>query len=297
MTNQQQNPSTLRSFKRFPSPAVMPAAKHPQFILALDYTAFKNLDVFWTEDKGTVHLFVPQPSEQENVFASLQEHLVLRQREWLDNSPNANGQSGQYKGDRNFKQVLPYCAFILESSLMGRAEDILIGTYRRGSGGGEARLANNISVGYGGHVDLDDMVTTNSVIDLRQTLEQSMMRELDEEVKIINHEGQRVSADTLESEFNGFIVDGTDAVGQLHVAFVSFFLVPDHYQIQSNEDELDTFKVCTVGELLNSDLPLENWTRILLNEIIARHRPTTPAEEFTGSPDEPEDKNVFVLPA
>lgn len=218
--------------------------KHPQFILAVRSPMFAHRpNVQFGE--GNFYIEAIEP-------AAVQSHLVVAQREHLDNSSNS---PASYKGDLYYRQVLPYTAFVL-GDLMGL--DTRVAVYRRGGNVGEARLSGNVSIGYGGHIDLDDVVSENSVLNFLETIKQSTARELSEEVK--------VSVDSepiimFQPEFMGWMIDNSNDVGYLHAAYLQVVTLPEAAVVAPLEDELHPLESYTLRELLNSNLPLEVWTR------------------------------------
>ena len=218
--------------------------KHPQFILAVRSSMFADRpNVQFGEGKFYIEGIEP---------ATVQSHLVLAQREHLDNSSNS---PASYKGDRSYRQVLPYTAFVL-GDMMGL--DTRVAVYRRGGNVGEARLSGNVSIGYGGHIDLDDIVSKNSVLDFLETIKQSTARELGEEVKV-SVDGEPIIM--FRPEFLGWMIDSSNDVGCLHAAYLQVVLLPEEAVVAPFEDELHPLESYTLRELLNSNLPLEVWTQ------------------------------------
>lgn len=231
--------------------------KHPQFILAVTnqhcIESGLGLRTYTrSEDAATV-------SFHEQIEA----HLFIGQRDRLDNRSVVQGIPGMsYKGDRNYRQLLPYT--VLTKVIDGVPHYL---TYRRGAGVGESRLSGNASIGFGGHIDLEDIVHTNSSIDLMTTLEESRIRELEEELRAFDSEGKREAIRlmfygqmTLRS--HGIIYDNSDDVGLLHLGLVQILEVPEGYTFECNEDELEFEGWRTAEQILSTNC--ENWTRIVL---------------------------------
>lgn len=204
--------------------------KHPQSILAYSADAFS----FLKQGMNTV-----QVSAVEKTLAP---HLIIGQREALEKNPK-------------FRQVLPYIILTKWDAAAGATKFI---AYRRGKGVGESRLQGNVSIGFGGHIDLVDVVHENSVINLRATITQAAMRELSEEVIFGN-----LADDTPMYEV-GLIIDDSNDVGKVHIGFVMNVQLPPAGTAVCREEELETLQPMTAAELLESGLPLENWTRIAL---------------------------------
>ena len=74
-----------------------------------------------------------------------------------------------------FRQLIPYIVLTC-----GRQ----IAVYRRTRAGGESRLHNLYSIGFGGHISLADAVTGEDGLDLPATLARAATREVSEEVRV-----------------------------------------------------------------------------------------------------------------
>jgi predicted NUDIX family phosphoesterase len=119
-------------------------------------------------------------------------------------------------------------------------------------------LSGNVSIGYGGHIDLEDVVSENSVLNFLETIKKSTARELSEEVKV-SVEGEPIIM--FRPEFMGWMIDSSNDVGCLHVAYLQVVTLPEEAVVAPLEDELHPLESYTLRELLNSNLPLEVWTR------------------------------------
>lgn len=214
--------------------------KHPQFIVAaesLALTATFNLQ----QGMNRVSL--------TDFCQNAQSAIAIREREWLEQ-------------DRYYRQLLPY---VVVSQKCGDETRYI--TYRRSKGAGESRLVGNVSIGFGGHIDLVDVAfNENSVIDLYQTIGVAATREIAEELKF--SDGQE------EKNFNlfdvGLIADNSNDVGKVHLGIVLAAMIPEHMTVETREAELEMLPPMTAQELLDSDLPLENWTRIFLEYVVSQ---------------------------
>lgn len=174
-------------------------------------------------------------------------HLIIGQRERLEH-------------DASVRQLLPY---VVMNQMCEDGESRFI-VYRRGKGVGESRLAGNVSIGFGGHIDLADVVTAvDSVVDLRATMVKACDRELEEEVLC---DGVPLRDQTVHSV--GLITDNSDKVGLVHLGMVMICSIPMGVEVTCREEELEILKPMTANELLSSGLPLENWTKIILRAIV-----------------------------
>lgn len=180
-----------------------------------------------------------------DVLPHIQEGMILGQREALEKDPS-------------YRQVLPYV-------VMAKTEDgkTKVFAYRRGNGVGEARLSGNVSIGIGGHIDLADVVVEGSVVDTMGTILKSMSRELGEEV-VLQDAGESLELGSL-----GILLDNSNDVGKVHMGMVILATLPEGAGAECREEELETLGFMTPQELLDSGLPLENWTRILCEHIVS----------------------------
>ena len=173
------------------------------------------------------------------------EHLYICQREMLEKN-------------LSYRQIIPYATVQHDGKLLA---------YRRTTKAGEARLHGKVSVGFGGHIDLVDVVHTNSVIDLEATIAGCCARELAEELVF---EGSQPPA-----KFSGALIllddTPTDAV---HVGAV-FVIEAENSNVRSAEEEIEVIGWFTPDEILAID-NLENWTRVLAEQLSAE-RVSAPA--------------------
>lgn len=246
--------------------------KYPEFILAVDNQFFDNHPAFFKR--------LTEYSAEE-WLSEVMSALVIREREHLDNVPSettkvvAGVTVPEYKGDRRYRQILPY-TIIRQRAADNRYQ---YHVYRRPSKGtGEARLAGNVSMGFGGHIDLVDVIIENSVIDLFATITVSVDREvLKEELKGATPEDQERMKEIKISFANEFILDDSNDVGRLHVGLIMLIDLPSDIKVICNEEELTGMKAMEGKELLESGEPLENWTRIYLEH---HHGHELPSDEY-----------------
>ena len=62
--------------------------------------------------------------------------------------------------------------------------DTRVAVYRRRAGVGESRLAGNLSIGFGGHIEISDVQHDEGVIDRPDTLMVAALREIEQEITI-----------------------------------------------------------------------------------------------------------------
>lgn len=227
----------------------------PQFILAM-----QNSGVISELQQGMNHIGFDH-------FVGLTQSLVtIREREHLEQDPN-------------YRQVIPYVMLAMRDSNGGT----LFVPYARTSQSGEERLRGNVSLGFGGHVDLADVVHSGSVVDLLQTVGGAVTRELQEEVNFAHGGGDHMDMPMFD---NGVLIDDSNEVGKVHLGVVLTCMLPEGTVVTSREDALEILPAMSASQLLASGLPLENWSRIILEDIVAHSfdEKSNPEEVNEGEP-------------
>lgn len=147
-----------------------------------------------------------------------------------------------------FKQIIPYV-------LVARDDKFLV--YKRTKSGGEERLHDKVSIGFGGHIDIGDVVATENgeSIDIETTIANAAAREITEELKL---------NETPEFMPYGLILDESDAVGRVHLGIVMIAHI--NGMALANEDQIDLVGFKTIENL--DEMNLESWSRILINALV-----------------------------
>ena len=193
------------------------------------------------------------PLSLEDFIPAAQSSLIIGERDSLESN-------------ELFRQLLPYVVI----TQVGADNKTRFFVYQRGKGVGEGRLLGKVSIGIGGHIDLVDVVHKDSIIDLPQTIGGSMSRELQEEILFDHPRSEEGEGDSQINIFSlGTLIDNTDTVGRVHVGLVMNAQVAEGVTMQTVEPELVTLGMMTPQELLDSGLPLENWTRIVAEFYVA----------------------------
>lgn len=148
----------------------------------------------------------------------------------------------------NFPQVLPY--------LIMRNEKGEYLVYPRGKSGGESRLNDKLSLGFGGHIDLEDCV--NSEGHINDTIERAADRELFEELD--------VPYLTPIEGFKHVIIDRTNDVGRVHVGFPQIIEVSSKEVTASNE--IPYVEWLSLDEIKTKLTQFENWSQIVIENLL-----------------------------
>ena len=152
------------------------------------------------------------------------------------------GPRPQLEEDEQFKQIIPYVLLSHQNK---------IAVYQRTKKGGESRLHNQYSIGFGGHIDAFDLAYENEAINLQQTIANSAQREIDEELLV---------SEIISKSRLGYIVDNSNPVGRVHVGVVERWeLATD--QLESNEDEIKVSGWFDLTGLKQMSGQMENWSQ------------------------------------
>lgn len=159
------------------------------------------------------------------------------------------------EGMEDFKQIIPYNVVTRDGGIV---------MYKRTPQGGEQRLHGLVSIGVGGHVDMEDVKTISQVpseIDLYKTIRNSSFREL----------GEELGSDTTQGPvaIGGLLVNNEDAVGRVHIGVVSLWTLKRPLEECVPEDTLEKLELVDPTYLLmqaeaEGGPQLEPWTKILL---------------------------------
>ena len=159
---------------------------------------------------------------------------------------------GDVEDDENYKQVIPYIVLVKNSDIF---------TYRRLTGGGEARLHNQMSIGLGGHMNVSgaenwaDELTTNAI------------RELDEELDIQNVKDVKLN-------MIGVINDDAGEAGLYHVGVLFVVNINDDAEVSVREtDQIEgrwfTIKELSIPEVFEG---LESWSKMAFAGVVRNER-------------------------
>lgn len=174
--------------------------------------------------------------------------------------------------DPNFVQPIPYIVVENDGKLL---------SYLRTPKGGEERLHSKIAVGFGGHVDVADVVTdADGVIDLRATMIKAALRELSEELGInLTDEILARYPDLLK--YTDVIQSQETEVDKVHIALVVTIDLSILSETEFKfEDAIGNAQQMTPAELRAADqregddrLELETWAGLVVDQHLANPEP------------------------
>jgi predicted NUDIX family phosphoesterase len=180
--------------------------------------------------------FVPigQYSDLNQFFSPAD--IVIGARDWLEH-------------DENWMQLIPY-------AVVQKGMDVL--SYTRTKKGGEAKLHDKVSCGFGGHINMFDITSQyfekDECIDIESAVYAAAERELEEEL-----------SDGLDDPtIRGFIIDTTNPVGRVHLGVL--MTVTSHGDDGSLDKGIKLNGYKTVEEMLE-DADTEAWSKIALRAI------------------------------
>lgn len=175
-------------------------------------------------------------SEDERIvkiMAQIEEHFLEIRR-------------GDAEEDPRFKQPIPYV-------VIRRDDEVFV--YERLAGGGESRLHNKLSLGFGGHMN-----PMEGAASFAEVLKQNTDRELAEELHILEKDKQNIV--TL-----GLINDDENSVGKVHIGILSALQLVSGAQVEVKEKEQIAGRWMKVNELKEEDVyqRLETWSQFVVD--------------------------------
>lgn len=146
-----------------------------------------------------------------------------------------------------YMQIIPYIMVMRDGKIL---------SYSRTKSGGETRLHDKVSIGFGGHIDVGDITVdkaTKEFINVDSTVANAAQREIGEELNMIGKSDMFAAV--------GLIVDTSNPVGRVHVGVA--IIVNTDGMVSSKEDQIDLKGFRTKEEILAEE-NLEGWSRIML---------------------------------
>ncbi|MES9776728.1 MULTISPECIES: hypothetical protein [Bacillus] len=151
---------------------------------------------------------------------------------------------GDAEEDPRFKQPIPYV-------VIRRDGEVFV--YERLAGGGESRLHNKLSLGFGGHMNPMEGAASFS-----EVLKQNTDRELAEELYIREEDKQNIV--TL-----GLINDDENDVGKVHIGILSALQLASAAQVEVKEKDQIAGRWMKLSELKEENVyqRLEAWSQFV----------------------------------
>ena len=168
---------------------------------------------------------------------------------------------GDVETDTSLLQPIPYCIVFCRST-----ERIL--SYKRSKKGGETRLHDMYSIGFGGHVNIDDVKNCLKELDAADliTAEYPIIfgawRELKEELSL-------TPENTVDLRlFDWYIYDDTSEVSSVHIGLPYLCVVEKESDIKLAEDTAIELRWLDIDNPNDTALQFESWSSIALATLI-----------------------------
>jgi predicted NUDIX family phosphoesterase len=153
--------------------------------------------------------------------------------------------------DTEYAQIIPY-------AIVERFGNVLV--YRRTNKGGESRLHDNWSIGFGGHISVGDISVSKdgNLIDLETTVANCTLRELNEELKI---------EAGMSFEAYGYLRSYKTEVDEVHSGFV--MIARTESMVVEQEDAIEIVGWRSPEDLYKSAEfeKLESWSKIVIKYV------------------------------
>ncbi|HYH75604.1 MAG TPA: NUDIX domain-containing protein [Candidatus Saccharimonadales bacterium] len=175
--------------------------------------------------------------DRPDYYTELLQHCATRQRGLLEDDPS-------------FKQIIPYLVLTHEDRVF---------YYARPAGINEQRLANKISIGVGGHIELEDIAHAD------QTIQAAVTREVKEEI------GENVTVTTITPL--GFLYNEASQVDRVHLGILMIGTASTA-ELQVDDEEIGRHGFVTAEQLdqmvQGGGYEAENWTKIAWQHVRQR---------------------------
>lgn len=145
--------------------------------------------------------------------------------------------------DSRYKQLIPYAIIKNRNRFLA---------YKRGMNISEKRLANNLSIGFGGHITTKDNDFSNP------NYEKCLLRELREEIHLTS---------MRQNNIVGMLNDDSNDVGRVHLGIVHL-IVTDDIMVKPLEKEIQDLVYWDLETILNKYQQFENWSKICIDAYL-----------------------------
>lgn len=166
----------------------------------------------------------------DSEYKEVLKHAVMKRR-------------GDLEEDVTFKQIIPYLILKRNNSIF---------YYIRSSNGGDSRLFSKLSIGIGGHIEVEDIEHAEQAIDI--ALNREIHEELGEKVQIMNIRPL------------GFIYTEKTNVDTVHIGVLfAGEIINEHVVVSEEEISKTGFATAEDFQTLidNPDYSVESWTQIV----------------------------------
>lgn len=155
---------------------------------------------------------------------------------------------GDVEDDPTMQQVIPYVVVSIGGVYL---------VYNRGKKGRENRLADEWSIGIGGHINPEDK--SERVVNPFDVVMHAMKREVTEEIGV-----SKAILDSSHFQFLGLLKSNASPVNQVHFGVVFILRLPE-VELKTT-GEVDRYHWVTKEKL--AEYSLEEWSEIVRKELI-----------------------------
>lgn len=179
------------------------------------------------------------------IMKNIDEHYMSMRRGSVDETDVSLEENAEL--NTNYKQPIPYI-------VVKQGDKIF--SYTRLSGGGESRLHDKISLGFGGHIN----PLEENYYSFETVLKENTERELHEELDIKGD---------YDLNIIGLINDDLDEVGKVHIGILGVLELHKNGEVSIKETDQLEGKWITIEELKQEDNynKLENWSKIVVDTL------------------------------
>jgi predicted NUDIX family phosphoesterase len=158
----------------------------------------------------------------------------------------------------DFRQIIPYVVLVhYDRDEAMRPKNYRVALYRRTKQGGESRLHDRYSIGFGGHINLADaVIRPDGTVAFMQTVMHAGVRELQEEVDI--------PGGWQSWQITGFLNLTDSDVNRVHLGAVIEVRLAKP-EVLAKEADLADIQLVTPAELAPFLPQMEGWSRVLAN--------------------------------
>lgn len=173
------------------------------------------------------------PMDGPSIFRTLRPSCWLGPRDLLEKMPH-------------FRQIIPYVVLMVGDKII---------RYKRTPAGGEPALHDLASIGFGGHIDLSDVVSEDSQVWLPETLAHAASREVEEELP-----GTRAEL----TKWVGLLIDNSNDVGRVHLGVVAIWHLDSITLVTPTDASISCVELVELTDLHMECDKLESWSRMLV---------------------------------
>lgn len=171
---------------------------------------------------------------------------------------------GDVEKDTSYIQPIPYTVIIAPEHSAKSEEEAHVLVYCRSKKGGEERLHNQYSVGIGGHINMEDVITYLQT-DSKSPVATCVLRELGEELGLYDEELEcdAIMLNTIP------IYKSDEEVSSVHIGILHFMMLAKKPKL-AVEDTLKNVQWIPIGELRPGNEIYENmesWSKIVLDDL------------------------------